>query len=312
MRALWAPLLLAAWGADLLRGSSRRLERRLHGRRRAAGVLVILVVLVVLAPLVGMVLGLGSAVTDLVAQVRDALQGKGTLAEALLGGGQVGAHPQPADWAALASLHGATAWRAVTTVARVSASAAIGVVVFIAALYTFLVDGERTYAWLERIAPVPSATLGRFANAFHETGRGLLVAGGGTALVQGALATAIYMAVGIPRGYLLGPVTAVCSLVPFVGTAIVWVPLAAELAIGHHLWRALAVVLGGCVVGVIDNFLRPALARYGKLELPMLVVLVSMLGGVALLGAMGALLGPLVVRLAVEALALRDEETPPA
>ena len=304
---LWAPLLLAAWGADLLRSSSQRLGRMLRGRGRAASVLVFLVVLVVLVPLVGIVLGLGSAIHDLLDQLRDAIEGKGSLSDAFLGGGQVGAHPQLGDWAALATRHGASAWRALTTVARVSAHAAIGAVVFVVALYTFLVDGERAYAWLERTVPVSADALGRLAKAFHETGRGLLVAGGGTALVQGALATAGYVALSIPRGYLLGPLTAVCSIVPLVGTAIVWAPLAAELAIGGHLWRAVAVVLGGCAIGVVDNFLRPTLARYGRLELPMLVVLVSMLGGAALLGAMGALLGPLVVRLGMEALALRDE-----
>ena len=267
--------------------------------------LVVLVVLVVLGPLAAIILGLGTALSDLLDQLRAALEGRGTLGDALLGGGRVGAVPAMKDWAELASRHGASAWHALMTIARMSASAAIAVVVFIVAVYTFLVDGERTYAWLETNSPIAPHALARLAKAFHETGRGLLIAGGGTALVQGALATVIYMSLGIPRGMILGPLTAVCSLLPFVGTAIIWIPLAIELGLSHQIWRAVVVVLGGAAIGLIDNFLRPALARYGRLELPMLVVVTSMLGGVVLIGPMGALLGPLVVRLCVEALAIR-------
>ena len=104
---------------------------------------------------------------------------------------------------------------------RASAGAAIAVLVFGAALYTFISEGERGYTWLEEHAPISSQALARLAGAFRETGRGLIVGAGGTALVQGVLATAAYLAIGIPRAFILGPLTAVCALVPFVGTGLV-------------------------------------------------------------------------------------------
>jgi predicted PurR-regulated permease PerM len=209
------------------------------------------------------------------------------------------------DWADLVSRYGANAWRALSLVARASASAAIGALVFVVALYTFVVDGERAYAWLEKHAPITREELARLAGAFRETGRGLIVAGGGTALVQGALATAAYVAIGIPRAVIFGPLTAVCALVPFVGTGLVWIPLAIELGASGQLWRAgVVVAMGAGVHSLVDNFVRPILARSGHLHLPTFVVLISMLGGVAAFGATGALLGPLVVRLCVESLAI--------
>ena len=177
-----------------------------------------------------------------------------------------------------------------------------------AALYTFAVDGERAYAWLEEHAPVARGDLERLAGAFRETGRGLIVAGAGTALAQGAVATAAYVAMGIPRALALGPLTAVCALVPVVGTGLVWVPLALELGARGQYWRAVGVVVVGAGLhSLIDNFVRPALARYGHLRLPTFVVLISMLGGLAVFGATGALLGPLLVRLCVEALAIASD-----
>jgi predicted PurR-regulated permease PerM len=62
------------------------------------------------------------------------------------------------------------------------------------------------------------------------------------------------------------------------------------------------------VLSTVDNFLRPLLARYGRIDLPVLVVLVSMLGGLATFGAVGVLLGPLLARLCVEALSIVAEE----
>src|SRR5450631_3723658 len=130
---LWAPLVLAAWFADLLRPAVGYLERVLRGRRRAAGALVVLVAVGVLVPLIGVGAALASAVGELLDQVRAALEGQGSLAGTLLGGGTVGAHLVARDWADLASRYGVGALGALSVVARASASAAIAVVVFVAA-----------------------------------------------------------------------------------------------------------------------------------------------------------------------------------
>ncbi len=300
---LWAPLVLAAWFADLLGPLARGLRRVLGGRRRAAGALVVLVALGILVPLAAVGLALLTSGQELWGQLR--ADGHGSIAGALLGEGSVGAHLQPRDWAAIAGRYGENAWGAFAAFARASASAAIATLVFVAALYTFVIDGERAYRWLEANAPVAPAELSRLAGAFRETGRGLLVAGLGTAAIQGALATIAYAAIGLPRAMALGPLTALCALVPVVGTGLVWVPLAIELFARGQYWRGFVVVgMGAGVHSLVDNFVRPALARSGRLELPAFVVLIAMLGGVASFGASGALLGPLVVRLSLEGLSI--------
>lgn len=297
------PLVLAAWFADVLGPAAQRLERVLGGRRRAAAAIIVLFTLAVLVPLVAVGIEVVGGVRDLLAQIGAALEGQGPLTGVLLGNDATVPHASIRDWADLASRHGANAWRTLMTVARASASAAIGLVVFVAALYTFAVDGDRAYAWLATHAPIERDALDRLARAFRETGRGLIIGSGGTALVQGAIATIAYVAIGIPRGLVLGPLTAICALVPVIGTGIVWIPLAVELGVTGDYWRAaIVLVVGVGIHSVVDNFVRPVLTRYGKLKLPTFVVLTSMLGGVALLGAAGALIGPLVVRLCVEAL----------
>jgi predicted PurR-regulated permease PerM len=306
---LWAPLVLAAWFADLLRPAVTRLERVLRGRRRAAAAVVVLVAVAVLLPMGGLVAAVTSGLRELLDQARAALEGHGSLAGVLVGGSRAGTRPEVRDWADLASRYGTSAWTALSAIARASASVAIGAIVFVAALFTFSVDGERAYAWLQKSAPIPREALERLARAFRETGRGLLVAGGGTAIIQGTVATAVYVALGIPRAILLGPLTAVCAIVPVAGSGLVWIPLAIELgATGDYLRCAVVVALGAGVHSLIDNFVRPFLARYGHLDMSAFLVLVSMLGGIAILGAAGALLGPLLLRLCIESLAIVSEE----
>ena len=312
---LWLPLVLAVWFAEILRPAIRRLEGVLGGRRRAAAAVVVLLVVGALVPITGSVVVLVSGAGDLLDQVRSAAEGHGSLAGVLLGRDGAGTSPGVQGWADLATRYGASAWRALSTVARISANAAIAFIVFTATLYTVAVDGVRAYAWVESHAPIPREAFARLARAFRETGRGLLIAGGGTALVQGGIATLAYVAIGIPRALLFGLLTAACAIVPFVGTALVWAPLAIELAAAGEYWRAGALAAAGAGVGIVDNFVRPALARYGRLALPTCVVFVSMVGGVAVFGAAGALLGPLLVRLCVEALAIvadRPGATPSA
>ncbi|MFI5302437.1 MAG: AI-2E family transporter, partial [Polyangiales bacterium] len=267
-----------------------------------------LLALGVVVPVSGIVVGASSALRGLFDQLRAALEGRGSVTNALLDESTREAHTTLRDVANLASQHGANAWRAITAVSRASATVAIDLLVFVGALYTFVVDGERAYAWMEQHAPIAREDLARFARAFQETGRGLIIAGGGTALAQGTLATIAYVAAGIPSAMVLGVLTAVCALVPFVGTGLVWIPLAIGLAVrAHYGQTAVVVVVGAGVHNLVDNVVRPYLARHGRLQLPTFVVLVAMLGGIAVFGASGALLGPLLVRLCVEALAIESE-----
>jgi len=306
---LWTPIVLAAWLADLLRPSVLRFEKFLGGRRRAAGALMVLVAVGMLLPFAGITLAIVSSARELFEQVTASLEGRGSLASSLLGDNGVTTHPSANDWASLASRYGEKAWLALRTVLHASASAAIGVVVFAVSLYSFAVDTERARAWVETQVPLPRETLVRLWGAFRETGRGLIVAGGGTALVQGALATVAYAALGIPRAIILGPVTGLCAIVPLIGTGLVWLPLSINLAVhGHYLRAGILVAVGASVLGLVDNFIRPILARFGRLRLPASVVLVSMLGGVAVFGPTGVILGPLVMRLCVEALAIATEQ----
>jgi predicted PurR-regulated permease PerM len=301
---LWPPLVLAAWIADLVRPAVRRLERALGGRRAAAGALLVLTVLAVGAPLFTGAFVLVARLRELLAESLRAGTLRGAL-EGLLGAQDSVEAPLLAPGALVELLreHGAAIGRVVANVWAASVSVLVGLAVFVVALYALTVDGRRLYARLARGVPLDPVARRRLVRAFRDTGRGLLVGTGGTALAQGTLATATYAALGVHNPLTLGLLTGLGSVVPGVGTALVWGPVAVALAIaGHPMRAAILVALGVAVIGTIDNLLRPWLARLGNIGLSAAAVFVSMMGGWRLVGGWGLILGPLLVRLGAEAL----------
>lgn len=133
-----------------------------------------------------------------------------------------------------------------------------------------------------------------------------------TALVQGTLLGAGFAIAGLPAPVVFGVMGAVLSVVPFGGTALVWVPGAAYLLItgdfGHGLFLA---AWGLLLVSSADNFLKPFLIG-GQAEVPTLAIFIGVLGGLAAFGLVGMFLGPVVIALALTLLKFAANSGAPA
>jgi predicted PurR-regulated permease PerM len=114
------------------------------------------------------------------------------------------------------------------------------------------------------------------------------------AIVQGALGGLIFWLLGIHAPVLWGVVMAFLSLVPAVGAAVVWLPVALYLLATGAVWQGVVLIaFGAGVIGLVDNLLRPYLV--GKdTAMPDYIVLISTLGGIAIFGLNGFVIGPLI------------------
>jgi predicted PurR-regulated permease PerM len=115
-----------------------------------------------------------------------------------------------------------------------------------------------------------------------------------TCLVQGVIAGIGYYAAGVPAPVLCGALTAVAALVPVVGTAVVWVPLAALVAINGAYLKALLLTVW-CIffVGLADNAIRP-LAIGATSNIPVTAIVLGAICGVYAMGILGLILGPVI------------------
>jgi predicted PurR-regulated permease PerM len=112
---------------------------------------------------------------------------------------------------------------------------------------------------------------------------------------QGLLTGAALATLRVPSALLLGLATAFCSLIPIVGTMLVWLPASIYLIATGHVWKGIILILWGtAVVGTIDNIIRP-LVIGRRVELHPLLLLFSLLGGLQVFGFIGIFVGPVVI-----------------
>ncbi|MBA3464911.1 MAG: AI-2E family transporter [Deltaproteobacteria bacterium] len=311
-------VVLALWLGLLGERIHKPLTRWLRGRSSLAATLTVLLMLLIVVPLCVVV---ASLVYDAVALVQRLLETKEgqSMFEQLAGGSSDTSQPETDTMSVqgitdLLMSQGGQAWSIVRRVGGAVAHVGIGLLILVSGIFGVLVEGKAWYEWAEEHAPFSPKNLKRFADAFVETGRGMAWGVVGSGLIQSIVATVTYLILGVPSAIALGTLTLMFSVIPAIGTAIVWAPVAAGLALTGRTGAAIALAAVGIgVISMVDNLARPYLAKRGNLKLPTYVVLVSMFGGIQLIGGWGLVLGPLVVRLAKEAILIRSEAmaTPP-
>lgn len=304
-------ITLAIWLALYGRRIQMPLARALHGRARLAAALTTSLLLVVVLPMAAVLTVLAIDAVQLARQLLESGQVQAVLVKLVEGNGiDVGGEGRPGSGIIdLLISQGDRAYELAQRLAGAALRLAVGLFVLVTGIYGVLVDGHLWYQWFEQHTPIGADNLRRLSAAFVETGRGLWFGIVGAGLLQSIIATITYFALGVPSAVPLGMLTLMFSVIPAVGTAVVWVPVAAGLALTGRPVAAIAMaVIGAGVIGSVDNVARPYLTRRGKLQLPMWLVLLSMFGGVELIGGWGLLMGPLVVRLAKEALAIATDQ----
>jgi len=133
-----------------------------------------------------------------------------------------------------------------------------------------------------------------------------------TCMVQGALGGLGFWVAGLPSPFLFGTLMALFAPIPFVGTALVWLPGAVYLLIqGQTLSGILLIAWGALAVGSIDNVLRPLFIS-GRARLPILVIVFGVLGGFLAFGLSGVVAGPVILALVLVFFNDCREETPDA
>ena len=165
------------------------------------------------------------------------------------------------------------------------------------AVFFFLQEGRSTLDRALRHVPLSGEEKNRMLNTFTNVARASLKGTGVIGIVQGALGGAAFALAGITGPVFWGMLMAVLSIVPGIGPAVIWVPGVVYLAVEGRTGAAIALGLW-CVlvVSTVDNLLRPRLV--GKdTQMPDLLILLGTLGGLAMFGVVGIIVGPIIAAL---------------
>ncbi|HLV29078.1 MAG TPA: AI-2E family transporter [Burkholderiaceae bacterium] len=197
----------------------------------------------------------------------------------------------------------------------------IGLGVMLYVLFFLLRDGAQLARYAKQLIPLSEEhkvhLIRKFATVVRATVKGNIV----VAITQGSLGGLIFWILGIQGVLLWGVVMTLLSLLPAVGAALIWAPVAVYFLVTGSLVEGIVLILFGVlVIGLVDNILRPMLV--GKdTKIPDWVILVSTLGGLAVFGLNGFVIGPLMAALFISTWDLfpsavrqyqEDPEEPPA
>ena len=161
-------------------------------------------------------------------------------------------------------------------------------------LFFFLRDGTQLVATMIRVLPLGDVRerqlLDKFAEVSLATIKGTLVVGA----VQGGIGGVLFWALGIPAPVFWGTLMAVFSVLPAVGPGLVWLPAAVILlGLGQIMKGVVLIVAGVIIIGLVDNVLRPILVGRDT-QMPDYLVLLATLGGLAVFGVSGFVIGPVI------------------
>ncbi len=308
-------LLLGALAAFTLEPLDARLEARTRRPRLSAALVVIVTGAAVLAAASGFVTLFVTQLVALTSTVSDSLRpGGGLASSADTATRWLARHgvPTASVTQRLESAAGEIASKSAAIAAALAAgtfSALLGLFFALLAMYVVLRHWPRLVEGVLRVSPLHPKHTRAVLEEFRCAGRATLSGTVVTGLAQGAFAAVGYWLSGISPWAFFGVATAVASLVPAVGTLLVWVPIGVFLIATGHATRGVLELswCAGTVVAVCDYVIRPRLV--GDENTPTILVFIALFGGLELFGLWGLVVGPILMSLAVATVRLYARET---
>lgn len=169
---------------------------------------------------------------------------------------------------------------------------------FVLSLFYFLRDGAKLIRWLMRLSPFHMVDTDELFSSIRDTVHGAIFGQLATSLVQGGLTLIALYAFKIPGALMFGIIAMLLSVVPLVGTTPVTVGATIYLLASGRIGPAVGMAIAGVVIGLSDNVVRPWV-QSSQTRMHPLVTLLSIFGGIEVLGASGVFLGPVIAAMAI-------------
>lgn len=194
-----------------------------------------------------------------------------------------------------------------TALVRGTTGFVFGLILTLFTMYYLFIDGPALLRRVMRLTPLSNKYDKLIWNKFRDVSHTVMVSTFVTAVAQGVVGAIGFLIVGFPA-VIASILMAIASLIPYVGTTLVWGPIAIYLLLTGQIWQGVFLLAWGMIaIGLTDNLLRPYLIK-GKAKVHPLIIFFSILGGISLMGFWGIIFGPLVVSLAVTMLHIYELE----
>ncbi|MFA6513791.1 MAG: AI-2E family transporter [Patescibacteria group bacterium] len=201
---------------------------------------------------------------------------------------------------ALTTLKSSSNWiiSGATFAVKGTADFIVSLLLIIMAMFFFFVDGKNMLQKIMYLSPLPNKYDKEIFQKFRAVSYTTFVSTFVTAIAQGAVGAIGFAVVGFPP-FLAGVLVAILSLIPYIGSALFYIPVGFYYLLIGQVWQGVFVLIwGSLIIGTVDNIIRAYMIK-GKAEVNPVFVLFSILGGIVMFGFWGVVLGPLIIALAV-------------
>ena len=176
---------------------------------------------------------------------------------------------------------------------------AVHLFVFILAVFFFLRDGDRVVEEFRELIPLSKKYRNVLFEKLHDMSQGILYGIFGAAMAQGFLGGVGFALAGVENAAFWGTIMAFFSIVPYIGSTIIWIPATIILFITGHWVAGLFLVLWGVfVIGTVDNFVKPIVIGE-KAQIHPLLSFLTILGGIFTMGLPGLIIAPYLLSIAL-------------
>ncbi len=183
----------------------------------------------------------------------------------------------------------------------------ISIPVIIFTMFFFFIDGETMLNKLMLWTPLPNKYDREIFKKFRDVSTSTIISTFITAIAQGLVGALGFKIIGWPA-FFFGILMGFCSLLPYIGSGIIWFPAAIYLLVSRHFGQGIFLLIwGAAIVSTIDNIIRGFIIK-GKAQVHPIFVIFSILGGLSLFGFWGVFFGPLIISLAVTILHIYEME----
>lgn len=188
-------------------------------------------------------------------------------------------------------------YQSVSTISANVINFFVSLFIFVYLTFFFLRDGEKILQHCMDAFPMKNEDESYLLDQFQKTTRATIKGTVMVALAQGFLGYLTLLLIGINGALIWGAVMALLSIVPAVGTVLVWLPIALVLFLNGEIMDASLLIFSGVfIIGMIDNLLRPILI--GKeTKMPDYLILLTTIGGISIFGITGFIVGPIIASL---------------
>jgi len=303
-------LLLALVAAGLIYPHYRRLVTALNGHRKSAAFIVCLLLLVtMLVPLSIIAMDVSGEALGFYEMTTNELTERGVLERLqkneeriqlinsfLEPAGVVLTTEDVSDWLTSVGLSlGAFFYKQGVSVAKGLVQFVFGFIFWVVVIFYLLVDGKTARRWFRDTLPMPVDEQRLLSARFMDMASSLVVGNGLAGIIQGVTGGVVFAAAGLPGPVLWGAVMGILAFIPVIGISIVFIPAFLILLIAGETFKAFVVFVPLAIIStIVEYWLKPMLVgRRG--EMHTLLVFLSLIGGLAAYGAVGILVGPLMM-----------------